>query len=438
MYQKIKNCRLCSCKGLEGLIDLGQQAFTGIFPKTKSASVPTGPLSLVKCQECHLVQLEHSFDLNELYGANYGYRSGLNRSMVEHLTKKVEKIVENYAPKAGDLILDIGSNDCTTLKAYPAGEYELVGMDPTGKKFKDYYPPHVNLIPDFFSAETFQKHFPERKAKVISSIAMFYDLESPLDFAKGIASLLANDGVWVFEQSYLPAMLDLISYDTICHEHLEYYSLTQIHRITEGAGLKIIDIEFTDANGGSVSITATPKESPYPECTARLETTLLSERARGLQTLEPYRTFVQATEQHKSELRNLLHSLKASGKTVFGYGASTKGNVLLQYCGITEEELPFIAEVNEEKFGSFTPGTQIPIISEKEARALNPDFFLVLPWHFRQGIIKREAEFLKAGGAFIFPLPKIEIVSESGIQEGGHTSRSLGRPSSQPVSPTFS
>ena len=415
MHQKISGCRLCSCDRLESIISLGDQAFTGIFPKSKAHLVPTGPLTLVKCTECHLVQLEHSFDLTELYGPTYGYRSGLNRSMVEHLTRKVEKIVTLYGLNSEDLVLDIGSNDCTTLKAYPKGNYSLVGMDPTGVKFRQFYPEHVTLIPDFFSAKKVGQWMQGKKAKVITSFAMFYDLESPLTFAKDVASILANDGVWVFEQSYLPAMLDLVSYDTICHEHLEYYSLYQIQWIAQRAGLKIIDIEFNDVNGGSVSITAAKLSSGYSECTARLEATLRSEKERGLQTLEPYRTFVQETERQRKDLLALVKSIRATGKTVFGYGASTKGNVLLQYCGLTEDDMPFIAEVNEEKFGAYTPGTRIPILSEKEARLRKPDYFLVLPWHFRSGILKRETEFLKSGGSFIFPLPKIEIVSESGV-----------------------
>jgi hypothetical protein len=412
MFKKIDSCRICNDKDLAPILDLGMQSFTGIFRKTREA-VPSAPLSLVKCGKCHLVQLEHGFDMNQLYGQTYGYRSGLNAGMVAHLKGKVAKIVESYSPKEGDLIIDIGSNDATTLKSYPEGKFKLVGIDPTGVKFKDYYPASIQLIPDFFSAHLIRSKVADQKAKVITSIAMFYDLEDPPGFVQEIADLLADDGVWVFEQSYLPMMLDTNSYDTICHEHLEYYSLANVKWLTDWAGLKILDIEFNDSNGGSFSVTAAKRSAPYAECTALINKILAEENERGLHTLRPYKEFAERIDQQRRDLLDLLKTLKAQGKKVFGYGASTKGNVLLQYCNVTTNDMPYIAEVNEEKFGAYTPGTAIPIISEAEARAMKPDYFMVLPWHFRTGILRREQEFLASGGRMLFPLPKVEIVSST-------------------------
>lgn len=415
LYKEAPDCRLCMDSRLVDVLDLGDQGLTGVFPKTSSENVPSGPLRLCKCVACNLVQLRHNYDLSRLYGENYGYRSGLNQSMVQHLQKKVEKILATVQLDKGDLVVDIGSNDSTLLQAYP-DSLTLVGVDPSGPKFKRFYPPHVQLIPDFFSTKLVQEKFPGRRAKVITSIAMFYDLERPQSFVDEISSLLDDQGVWVFEQSYLPFMLETNSYDTICHEHLEYYALQQIKRMTDHAGLKIVDIEFNDVNGGSFSITASRRGASYPEAGALIADTLAKEERLGLAGSDTYRRFAHTAVEHRDELVRCLTDLKRAGRKVMGYGASTKGNVLIQFCRLDTNLMSSIAEVNPDKFGAYTPGTKIPIVSEEDARATNPDYFLVFPWHFRAGILKREQAFLKSGGRLIFPLPSIDIVSADGVQ----------------------
>ena len=415
LYKEVADCRLCGDTRLVDVLDLGEQALTGVFPKSAAEPVPTGPLRLCKCADCGLVQLRHNYDLSRLYGETYGYRSGLNQSMVQHLQRKVERIRKLAQPVDGDLVVDIGSNDSTTLQAYP-DSLTLVGVDPSGPKFKHFYPSHIRLIPDFFSADLVRKQYPGKRAKVISSIAMFYDLERPQSFVDEVAGLLDDQGVWVFEQSYLPAMLETNSYDTACHEHLEYYALAQIKRMTDKAGLKIVDIEFNDVNGGSFSVTAAKRSARYPEAGDLIAKTLAREEAIGLPKLETYQRFARMTAEHRDNLVRLLRRLKQDGKKVVGYGASTKGNVLIQYCGLNSDLVSCIAEVNQDKFGAFTPGSKIPIVSEAEARAMKPDYFIVFPWHFRAGILRREKAFLDAGGSFLFPLPSIDIVSKDGTQ----------------------
>lgn len=417
MYKRITQCRICGNKNLVSLLNLGEQALTGIFPKSVTDIVTSGPLALVKCHPhneddkvCHLVQLQHSYDNSEMYGLNYGYRSGLNQSMVRHLREIVNYATSLVELKENDLIVDIGSNDSTLLQSYPADKnLLLLGIDPTGKKFAKYYPSHIQLVPDFFSARILQQKVPARKAKIITSIAMFYDLEEPLLFVKEIMDSLADDGVWIFEQSYLPLMLSTNAYDTVCHEHIEYYALEQIKWMTDKTGFRIIDVVLNDTNGGSFRVTVTKEKSGYP-ASASVNKVLESEKQRGLTTLKPYEEFRESISKHKQELCKLISRLNSEGKKVFGYGASTKGNVILQYCGFSAKDIPFIAEVNEDKFGSCTPHTRIPIIPEKEALAMKPDYYLVLPWHFREGIIEKEKEFRENGGKFIFPLPAIEIV----------------------------
>ena len=414
MYKQIADCRLCYGKGLAPVLDLGMQALTGVFPKTREEDIPAGPLALVKCMDCGLVQLGHNYDLSMLYGANYGYRSGLNQAMVRHLQAKVAAIESLVALSPGDLVVDIGSNDGTLLGSYKAPGLRRLGMDPSGEKFRHYYAPGTELIPEFFSAEAIRRHAGNQKAKIVTSIAMFYDLERPLDFVEQVVEVLDDDGLWVFEQSYLPTMVKTQSYDTVCHEHLEYYALKQIDFIARKLGLKIVDVALNDVNGGSFSVTVAKGHARYPEAVDQVRRMLQEEESAGYDTTRPLEALSTAMHHHRDELLELLHDISRQGKAVFGYGASTKGNVLLQFCKITPDLLPCIAEVNEDKFGAYTPGTKIPIISEREARAMNPDYFLVLPWHFRQGIVKKESAYLEQGGKLIFPLPVLEVVSGDG------------------------
>jgi hypothetical protein len=409
VYKKIEKCRICGNTHLECVLDLGEQMLTGVFPREKDAKVTTGPLRLVKCtgdDVCGLLQMEHSYDLGEMYGENYGYRSGLNASMVTHLNNKVKKILGQVELGNGDLVIDIGSNDSTTLQAYPSSGLVLVGVDPTGIKFHSYYPAHIQLIPDFFSSALVNERFPDQKAKVITSFSMFYDLDDPMSFMQQVYDVLADDGVWVFEQSYMPTMLEMNSYDTVCHEHLEFYALHQIKWMTDRVGFRIIDVEFNDINGGSFSIMVS-KANGDASIAAPVQKILDNEIEKQLDTLVPYQAFAARVAQTKRDLLKFIENAHAEGKTVAALGASTKGNVLLQYCGLTAKEVEFVGEVNAEKFGCYTPGTWIPIIPEEELLAKKPDYLIVLPWHFRR-FFEGNSKF--ADMHLVFPLPQVEVV----------------------------
>ena len=410
MYTKTEKCRICGNTRLVNVLDLGVQALTGTFPRTRDASLTRGPLRLVKCTGgggvCGLLQLEHSYDLHEMYGENYGYRSALNVSMVTHLHAKVRRILEGVSLRDGDLIVDIGSNDSTTLQAYPAQGTVLVGIDPTGSKFAKHYPPHIHLIPDFFSARALQERFPGKKAKVVSSFSMFYDLEDPVAFMREVHEVLADEGVWVFEQSYMPTMLETNSYDTVCHEHLEYYGLKQIKWMADRVGFTIMDVELNDINGGSFSVVVR-KSGAGRVPGAAVRRMLEEEERKGLDALEPYEAFARRAADSRSELLGFLYQARAQGKAVAGLGASTKGNVILQYCGLTEKDIAAIGEVNSDKFGCYTPGTRIPIIPEDELLRRKPDYLLVLPWHFRK-FFEGSRKFSSA--KLFVPLPRLEFI----------------------------
>lgn len=408
---EITSCRICNNRRLVPLLDLGEQSLTGIFPSSPEERVTRGPLELVKCDGescCGLVQLRHSYDAAEMYGGNYGYRSSLNESMVAHLRSIAVKVMARVPASRNDIVLDIGSNDGTLLSCYPPGPV-LVGMDPTAARFHRFYPPDARLIPELFSADAFKAAFGERKASIITSIAMFYDLDQPIEFVRQIADILDDGGIWHFEQSYLPAMLERNAYDTICHEHADYYGLKQIQWMLDRCGLKIIGLERNEVNGGSFAVSAAKAASRHAEDSAAIAAMLDAEARMGLHTPEPYEKFKERVFAHREKLLGTLAEISRNGGRVLGYGASTKGNVILQFCGITPAQIPFIAEVNRDKFGKFTPGTGIPIISEADAHAMHPDYLLVMPWHFRENLIAREAAYLQRGGKMIFPLPEIEI-----------------------------
>jgi hypothetical protein len=409
MYNEITKCRISGSSNLVTVLSLGNQYLTGVFPKTKEEQVVKGPVDLVWCPDSGLLQMKQTYNLNAMYGDNYGYRSGLNSSMVKHLQEKIkylESLTELYE---NDVVIDIGSNDATSLKAY-SGKHKKFGIDPTGEKFKQYYTDDITLIPDFFNSQIVEEKFNSEKAKIITSIAMFYDLESPMEFVENIERCLADDGIWHFEQSYMPSMLNANSYDTICHEHLEFYSLKVVKDMLDKKGLRIINVQMNAINGGSFAVTACKKRAKHVSEQRNIDILLSQENEMGLDTLQPYREFEERAKEHRRNLIELIEGLVADGKKVFGYGASTKGNVLLQYCGFTAKQIAYIAEVNEDKFGAYTPGTLIPIISEAEANEMNPDYYLVLPWHFKENILAREQAYLAKGGKFIFPFPAVEII----------------------------
>ena len=404
---KIESCRICGSSDLNFILDLGIQPLSGVFPERGKSDPPSGPLTILKCEKCDLVQLAHDYPKEWLYGENYGYRSGLNNSMAKHLVSKA-RTLENYVDlTTQDFVLDIGSNDGTLLNAYSDG-IRRVGIDPTLGKFSEFYNAGVHKVEKFFSSAIYLEDF--QKAKLITSISMFYDLQDPRKFVSDIRDCLRADGFWHFEQSYLYSMLSANSYDTICHEHLEYYSMKAIKYLLELEGMKIIDVELNRINGGSFAVTATHADNPIS--TSPLVGWLLEKEDLSAQSEnDPLFQFSKAVPRHRDSFQSLLSRLREDGKVIWGLGASTKGNVLLNYCGLDEKTVSRICDVNEYKFTRMTPGTNIPICPESELLEKMPDFAVVLPWHFRDNIISRQSEYMSRGGKLIFPLPDIEVLS---------------------------
>lgn len=414
-------CRICGSSALTPVMDLGDQCIAGAFRPPDAAGMPEPrlPLQLVRCdptrdpEACGLLQLRHTVPGSILYGS-YWYRSGINRSMTENLHEIAREAVGAVGGlRPGDLVIDVGCNDGTLLDGYGgvAEGVTLLGMDPSDVTryavAKGY-----EVVNDFFSHEALAARYRGRTARVITSIAMFYDLERPASFVADIARSLAEDGIWVSEFSYMPTMLEKASFDTVCHEHLEYYSLGVLERLLGAAGLEIVRGELNDVNGGSIRIFVghAGRHVRSSAEAAELERLRAREDELGLTTSAPYETFARRALEIKRDLLELLRTLRAEGKVVHVYGASTKGNTILQFVGIDGELVECAADRNPDKWGSETIGTHIPIVSEEESRARRPDYYLVLPWHFLDEFLEREAEFFARGGKFIVPLPKVAVL----------------------------
>lgn len=408
-FEDITDCRLCGCGELSTIFDLGNQALSGRFPELNEPDAPAAPLILVKCAKCGLVQLGHNFDPNEFYRHTYGYRSGVNETMSNHLVQIAQQITTIAKLKPGDPVLDIASNDATLLKGYSVPNLRKIGIDPTAEQYKAYYTDGIKYISDYFSASQYKNINAKNKARAITSIAMFYDLADPQGFTNEVASVLAEDGVWILEQSDIGSMLESKAFDTICHEHTEYYAFRQLNQIMETSGLRIFDLEYNQSNGGSMRLFVCHKNATYKTKLSTLESARFREEKLRLDNPKTYEIFKKEVEKVRVNLTMFLREQRAAGRTIHIYGASTKGNVLLQYCQIGTKLVAAASERNPKKFGKKTPGTGIPIISEEESRKAKPDFLLVLPWHFREEFIKRESTYLEDGGKLIFPLPNFEV-----------------------------
>jgi SAM-dependent methyltransferase len=414
---KHNTCRVCGSNALTPVISLGDQYLQGSFVKPGKEMPPTRKIStsLVRCdpmrdeKACGLLQMEYTIPPEVLYSA-YWYRSGTNNTMRRHLQGIVEEVMGMTGLKESVLVLDIGCNDGTLLGFYP-DSFTKFGVDPSDVAQEIKAP--VNIVQDIFPSEELISRLDSRTFDIITSIAMYYDLEDPIAFTRGIKQILSPEGIWVFEMSYMPTMLKMTSYDTICHEHIEYYSLAVIEYILKQAGMKVVNVSLNDINGGSLRCHATHISNftyKLEEFQQHIKAMRQEEFDLELDTDKPYRHFQERVNVHREELKSLLKKFKKEGKKIHIYGASTKGNTILQWCGIDHKIIDCAAERNPDKYGAMTLGTDIPIVSEEESRSMNPDYYLVLPWHFKEEFLDRERETLERGIGLIFPLPTIEII----------------------------
>lgn len=403
------------------MINLGDQFLQGSFLKPPMLAPPKRkvPTQLVRCDvarnedACGLLQLAHSIPPEILY-ANYWYRSGTNETMRRHLAEIASSTLSIVAPNQ-KRVLDIGCNDGTLLRCFP-GDFERWGIDPSD--IAGAVEPPIRVISTVFPSEESTHRLRDLRFDVVTSVAMFYDLEDPVAFARSVHDLLDEDGIWVLEMSYMPLMLAMNSFDTICHEHLEYYSLSVLNTIMARAGLRIFRVSLNWINGGSIRCYACKADCfRYDTSEARdqIRHLQVKEFEMELDTSVPYQAFQLRIEALRTEMNSLLERIHAAGEKVHVYGASTKGNVLLQWYGIDSYKIPYAADRNPDKVGALTLGTGIRIISEEESRQMRPDHYLVLPWHFKKEFLARERQTILTGTSMIFPLPEIKVINAANL-----------------------
>ena len=408
MPSNIKKCRNCNSKLLKNLFSLGSLKLTGKFPK-KNERIPYGNLSLVMCYSCKLIQLREIFDMKYLYNENYGYRTGINLTMKNHVKQVVKKLTKIVNLNADEKVLDIASNDGTLLNFYDK-KIVKYGVDPILNKYIKEYRNINYKFPKFFDYKFILENDPNVKFKIISALSVFYDLENPNIFLNGIRKLLDRNGIFYLEFQDLMLILKKNMFDTICHEHLEYYSVTFINKILKKHKLKIYDHYYNNINGGSSAYLICHEKSDYKVKKNKINQIILNEKKFGIEKVKTYKNFKKKIDNLKIKINLVIKKVNEKGKIVHGYAASTKGNVLLQYLKLNDSKIKFISDRNPKKTNLYTPGSNIRIISETMSRKMKPDYYLVLAWHFKKEILLREKFIRKKGTKFIFPLPNLEII----------------------------
>ena len=403
---KTNKCRSCSSKNLVKIISLGNQYlsdFVKVNRKPKSF-----PLRVVLCKRCFLVQLDYNTPQKYLYTERYGYKSGINKTMQDELRGIVKESLGKVKSKGkGFTVVDIGANDGTLLKNYPKSIFR-VSVEPITKFARESKKYADRVINDFFTFEAYHKVMKDKKADIITAISCFYDMEQPNKFVEDVKKIMEEDGIFVIQQNYLVSMLRKNAFDNIVHEHLEYYTLLSLNNLLNRHGLEVFDLEERVLNGGSFrTYIAAIGKRRKTKAVVDMEK---HEKKLGLNNKKIYNEFAKDIEENKKKIRSLIKELNKKGKTVYLYGASTRGNTLLQYFNLDERLIKKAVERNPEKWGKIIASVGIPIISEEQARKDKPDYMLVLPWFFKEEFLQREKHYLDSGGHFIFPLPKVEVV----------------------------
>ncbi len=409
-------CRNCNKNFFLDIVSLGNQPLSGLFYKKKENNLKKYSLNLIKCKYCGLVQLDRTINPKKMFGSGYGYKSSASRLMMSHLIEKNVFLKKKFLKKKKINVLDIGSNDGTFLNTFNKDNF-LIGVDPSLKKFENLYNKGIYKINSFFDQKKIKNFIQKVKKKnlkldLISSFAMFYDVQDPNKFCKDIFSLLSKDGIWILEISYLPLMLKNLTYDQICHEHITYYNLTVFKSIAEKNNFKIINVRTNEINGGSIEIICCKKESNKKINYQNIKRYINDEKRI---TNQAFKNFKKRVEKTKNKIIKFFS--KQQRKNIIGYGASTKGNIILNQTKTYASKLPFICDGSNFKHGMYTPGTNIKIISKENMRNLEPDYLFILIWSFRNEVIRQEINYLKKGGKLVFPLPKFHIVDKKNYKK---------------------
>ena len=414
LYETITACRICGSNSLTVCMRFGKQFLAGSFVSTNEghplAEVKV-PLSLVLCRSCGMLQLKETVDRTTLVH-EYFYRSATNPMMRSALKDVRNDVTSRVDLKRNDVVLDIGANDGTLLSLYP-DTYRRIGVEPAENISWNHLNRSIAIINGFFTEDNLRPVVRDNKCKIITSIAMMDIVPDLNAFTKDVKSLLADDGVWCIQLNYLPSLLETMSFYDVCHEHLYYFSLATLNNLLLRNGLSIFDVSTNDVNGGSLRVFATHSEYPR-EITTAFHEQMRTEESLGLLSIKTYKDFYKRILKLKKTTNAFIQAENSNGNMVIGLGASTKGNVLLQFFGIDSRTLPYISERDPEKVTLRTLGTDIELVSETQARKMKPSAMLVLMWFFKEELIKRERRYLAGGGKLLFPMPYCHVVTKDG------------------------
>lgn len=421
LYSEISKCRICGSEHLDTVLTLGELAVSDFFEDPSQDSAVRAPLEIVLCNNayggCGLLQLRHTVSSEALY-RNYWYRSGINQTMTQELCDIASAVTRCAGLEDNDYVIDIGANDGTLLRGYDVPNLKTIGFEPAQNLYAYGSQGTTKVIPDFFSSKAWKSEFGAARAKAITAIGMFYDLDNPNAFLTDVCECLDDQGVFVVQMMYMPYAIDRNAFDGICHEHLEYYTLFSLENLLVRHNLEVFDVEMREnINEGSVrffikKIGVNLDSTNCFDGLNRVEQLRRSENERGLDTARTYSELAKRIVSTKDKVIEFLHAEKAKGKVIHGYAASTKGNTTLQYYEITNDLLDMIADRNPDKWGKYTVASRIPVVSEEVSRAQQPDYYFVLAWHFMDEFLEREKKFLERGGKFIVPMPTFEIISQ--------------------------
>ena len=409
-------CKNCKNSVLKKVFKIGKQPISSVFHDKPKYNLKKYSLDLYRCSKCGLVQFSSLPPLDDMYGLNYGYNTSLSPLMINHMRKKFYSIKKNYKKLLKGQILDIGSNDGTFLNFMSKLRgLELFGIDPSSKKFLNNYKKNISVITDYFSKKkllgNLTKDQVRKKFNIITSFAMFYDIEDPNSFCKDISELLNKDGIWIVEFSYLPLLFKNLTYDQICHEHVTYYSLTTFNKILENNKMKVIDLSFNEINGGSIEVVCAKEKSKIKQ--KPIVQKIFKDESKISKNI--FNLFQDRVDNVKKTVLEFLKNISA--QDIIGYGASTKGNIVLNHLGVTNRDIPLICDTNPFKYNRYTPGTNIKIVSKEIMRKRKPKYLLVLIWSFRSEVIKQEMDYIKKGGKLIFHLPIFHIVDKKNYKK---------------------
>ena len=414
--KKIQACRNCQNNNLKHILNIGNQYLVDFLEEDGENF--TAPLELVLCDPetngCGLLQLHHTVSPDLLY-RRFWYKSGVNQTIRDDLEEIVRKAEEKVNLENDDIVLDIGANDGTLLRFYKNKSIKPIGFEPATNLLEEASIDTFKIFNEYFNAKSFKSEFGTKKARVITSISMFYDLDKPHDFVGDIKDILDDNGIWILQMNYLVTMLENNAFDNIVHEHLEYYSLQSLEYLLNKHDLEVFDVEQNNINGGSIRVYIKFKNSNKFSISKNVDSVREYEKKIGLNNTKTYLDFAKRILNLREQTCGFIEDEIRDGKKIYVYGASTRGNTLLQYYGLNSELILAAAERNPEKWGKKTVGSQIPIISEKQARSEKPDYFLILPWYFKEEFVKRESEFLQNGGKFLIPLPEFEVINSDNL-----------------------